>query len=109
MGITRHLGMFKQPRLLGTEIGLPTQVHLDVIMIVLWQRWKARNAMIFDQKALTANGILRRVIDVLDALQIQETPTLNPVLGVTIYMLACNFLFFALTLVAPQGCHAYMY
>ncbi|KAF8655651.1 hypothetical protein HU200_060969 [Digitaria exilis] len=36
------------------------------MMVFLWQIWKARNALIFDQKTTSPHAVLRHVINDLD-------------------------------------------
>lgn len=67
LGISMRPGMYMQPWLLGKELLLPASVHLDVILLVLWHIWKARNALIFDQKNSTAREVLYRIVDDLDS------------------------------------------
>ncbi|KAF8780235.1 hypothetical protein HU200_001905 [Digitaria exilis] len=51
------------PWCLGRELQLPQQVAFDVMLAILWQLWKARNALIFDQKFLSPTDVLRRAVD----------------------------------------------
>lgn len=55
------------PWILGKELQLPDSVHLDVILLSLWQIWKARNALIFYQKHLAAAVVLRQVVDSMES------------------------------------------
>jgi hypothetical protein len=52
------------PWLLGVEINLPDSVRTDVMLLLLWHIWKARNALIFDQQIHNPSDILRKVIRV---------------------------------------------
>ena len=38
------------------------EVHLDMMLIILWHIWKARNALIFEAANITASGLLRSAI-----------------------------------------------
>lgn len=67
LGVVIQPGGYRQPWLLGCDLNLPPQAHVDVILLILWHVWKARNALIFDQKSSTATTTLRRVIDDLDS------------------------------------------
>ncbi|KAF8714952.1 hypothetical protein HU200_027493 [Digitaria exilis] len=55
------------PWFLGKEFSLPSNVWLDIILLILWHIWKGRNALIFDHKLMTATDVLRRVTHDLDA------------------------------------------
>jgi hypothetical protein len=58
---TEHLsGDCRRPWILGKE---QVAVHLDVILLILWHIWKARNAMIFDHQILVGREILKRITD----------------------------------------------
>jgi hypothetical protein len=48
IGIDPHPEEFRLPWLLGRELQLPSTVHTDVVLLLLWHIWKARNALIFD-------------------------------------------------------------
>uniref|UniRef100_K3ZMQ4 Reverse transcriptase zinc-binding domain-containing protein n=1 Tax=Setaria italica TaxID=4555 RepID=K3ZMQ4_SETIT len=52
---------------LHPELHLPEDVHIDVILLMLWQIWKARNALIFDHKTSSAGDVIRRVINDMDS------------------------------------------
>lgn len=67
VNINIHPGAHRQPWFLGKDLPLPSQISLDVVMMIMWEIWKARNALIFDRKTLTAHDILRRVLDDLDS------------------------------------------
>jgi hypothetical protein len=65
--ITLQTEEYKRPWILGRELSLPPQGHLDVILLVLWHIWKARNGLIYDRKTSSAEDVIRRVIDNVDA------------------------------------------
>ena len=60
IGISVNTENFKMPWLLGCNLGLPDSCQTDVILLLLWHIWKARNELIFDQKHLTTSEVLRR-------------------------------------------------
>lgn len=62
LGLDPQLDEFRRPWLLGQELHLPLAVNTDVMILVLWHIWKARNGLIFDLMASTAPSILRRVL-----------------------------------------------
>ncbi|KAF8776528.1 hypothetical protein HU200_003243 [Digitaria exilis] len=66
MGVTCYPEWCQAPWLIGNHLPLPPQVHLDVILLTIWQIWKARNKLIFDQASSTASDILRHVINDMD-------------------------------------------
>nr|CAB3477673.1 unnamed protein product [Digitaria exilis] len=55
------------PWLAGLELQLPRATHLDVITLILWHIWKARNAVIFDQHTMTLQMVLRRILNDMDS------------------------------------------
>ncbi|KAF8728762.1 hypothetical protein HU200_018040 [Digitaria exilis] len=63
IGVSVQPGLYKQPWLLGHELPLPLSVALDVMLVILWQLWKARNALIFDHKHSNTRDVLQRVTD----------------------------------------------
>jgi hypothetical protein len=69
VGIGNTSNRFRRPWLLGVELHLPTPVQLDVIMLILWQIWKARNALIFDHRTLSPQDIISKVVHDLHAWQ----------------------------------------
>ena len=60
LGIAVGDGMHQQPWLLGCELQPPHSVQADVMLLVLWQIWKARNALIFDRATSLPTDVLRR-------------------------------------------------
>lgn len=48
---------------------LPQEVHLDVIMLILRQIWKAHNALTFDKRTTTTREVLQQVLDNLNSWQ----------------------------------------
>lgn len=52
----------RYPWMIGKELQLPNSVHLDVILLILWQLWKARNAVIFEYKRSSVREIVRKVV-----------------------------------------------
>ncbi|KAG2562995.1 hypothetical protein PVAP13_8KG307200 [Panicum virgatum] len=66
LGIAVGDGMHQQPWLLGCELQLPHSVQADVMLLVLWQIWKARNALIFDRATSLPTDVLRRTIKDMD-------------------------------------------
>jgi hypothetical protein len=63
LGIEHLFGDCRCPWILGKELCLPAAVHLDVILLILWHIWKARNAPIFDHQILSGREILKRITD----------------------------------------------
>ncbi|KAF8686952.1 hypothetical protein HU200_043230 [Digitaria exilis] len=61
--INMRPGGFRQPWSLWAEVQLPDSVQMDVIVLVLWQIWKARNALIFDHKLPSPSEIIRKALD----------------------------------------------
>jgi hypothetical protein len=41
----------------GSELHLPTEVHLDVMALLLWHIWKAINGLIFEQQDSSAQDV----------------------------------------------------
>ncbi|KAG2624456.1 hypothetical protein PVAP13_3KG130900 [Panicum virgatum] len=62
LGITISDNMHRHPWLLGCELQLPHTVQTDVMLLLLWHIWKARNALIFDKQTSSHTDILRRLI-----------------------------------------------
>ncbi|KAF8670147.1 hypothetical protein HU200_050901 [Digitaria exilis] len=62
VGATYHQDLCRTPWLIGDNLPLPSQVQLDVVLLIMWQIWKARNAMIFDRQPSTPSSIVQRVI-----------------------------------------------
>jgi hypothetical protein len=52
----------KLPWTIGRTINLPAKVHMDMMLIILWHIWKARNALIFEAEDITTAGALRAAI-----------------------------------------------
>jgi hypothetical protein len=69
VGIDNTSNRFHRPWLLGAELHLPTPVQLDVIMLILWQIWKACNALIFDHRTSLPQDIIGKVVHDLHAWQ----------------------------------------
>nr|TKW07520.1 hypothetical protein SEVIR_7G312532v2 [Setaria viridis] len=67
LGISTQSKEFRRPWILCKELHLPEDVHLDVVLLMLWQIWKARNALIFDRKTSLAGDVIRRVINDMDS------------------------------------------
>ncbi|KAG2626059.1 hypothetical protein PVAP13_3KG286727 [Panicum virgatum] len=67
LGFAPNPAIVRQPWLLCLSADLPEQVHVDVIPLLLWHIWKARNAMIFDHIDSTPRDIIRRVVQDIDA------------------------------------------
>ena len=67
LGFAPNPAIVRQPWLLCLSADLPEQVHVDVIPLLLWHNWKARNAMIFDHIDSTPRNIIRRVVQDIDA------------------------------------------
>ncbi|KAF8673824.1 hypothetical protein HU200_048583 [Digitaria exilis] len=51
------------PWLIGQHLPLPQDTHLDVILLILWHVWKARNAAIFDHELIPPRLVLKKVLD----------------------------------------------
>ncbi|KAF8671333.1 hypothetical protein HU200_050046 [Digitaria exilis] len=67
IGVAVSEDHYKRPWLLEAEAQLPRQVALDVFLVILWQIWKARNALIFDHRNSTSRDVLRCVVADLGA------------------------------------------
>ncbi|KAF8687660.1 hypothetical protein HU200_042577 [Digitaria exilis] len=68
LGIATPSYGLTQPWFLVKEWPLPSSVHLDDILLLLWHLWKARNVLIFFyRKSITTANSLRCVIGDLDA------------------------------------------
>ncbi|RCV18209.1 hypothetical protein SETIT_3G281400v2, partial [Setaria italica] len=88
IGITVQANDYKYPWILGKELSLPSHVHLDVIMMVLWQIWKARNALIFYGKPSSAHEVVRRVIKDFEAWKFRYRKHLTQILCWRDYLMA---------------------
>nr|TKW40711.1 hypothetical protein SEVIR_1G263600v2 [Setaria viridis] len=66
-GLEIQPGEHKRPWIFGKELNLPSQVHVHVMTVLLWHIWKARNGLIFDKQASSAQDIIRRCITDMDA------------------------------------------
>ncbi|KAF8733786.1 hypothetical protein HU200_014633 [Digitaria exilis] len=66
LGVSSRPDSWRHPWLLGTELQLPPSVHHDVILLILWHIWKARNAVIFDHQTSTPRVVLQRVLHDMD-------------------------------------------
>lgn len=53
-------GQQREPWQIGHPPHLPSIVSLDMVLIILWHIWKLRNALIFDSKNITTDGVLRQ-------------------------------------------------
>ncbi|KAF8641696.1 hypothetical protein HU200_067718 [Digitaria exilis] len=69
VGITEDSIPHRHHWLIGTALPLPQEVHLDVIMLILRQIWKAHNALTFDKRATTTREVLQQVLDNLNSWQ----------------------------------------
>ncbi|KAF8696962.1 hypothetical protein HU200_036607 [Digitaria exilis] len=67
LGINVGVEICHYPWLAGLELQLPRATHLDVITLILWHIWKARNAVIFDQHTMTLQMVLRRILNDMDS------------------------------------------
>ena len=59
-------GQHRTPWALGSEPPLPDQARPDVMLLLLWHIWKARNALIFNRDNLSTMDVLRRVLHDLE-------------------------------------------
>ena len=57
----------RRPWVFAATSPLPDAVRTDVMLLILWHIWKARNAMIFDHKDSSPSDVLRRIISDIDA------------------------------------------
>ena len=57
----------RRPWVFAATSPLPDAVRTDVMLLILWHIWKARNAMIFDHQDSSPSDVLRRVISDIDA------------------------------------------
>ncbi|KAF8670727.1 hypothetical protein HU200_050392 [Digitaria exilis] len=67
LGANSHEDDCRRPWMVATPAGLPQSVHLDVILLLLWNLWKARNVVIFDQENTTPQNVLRQVVANMDS------------------------------------------
>jgi hypothetical protein len=51
----------QRPSEIGAALNLPSVVRLDAVMIILWNIWKCRNALIFDLKDTSVFEVLRNI------------------------------------------------
>ncbi|KAF8733082.1 hypothetical protein HU200_015446 [Digitaria exilis] len=63
LGVDLAGGSCRHPWLMGRELPLPPSVQYDVVLLIFWQLWKARNAVIFDQEQRSVRRVLRHVVD----------------------------------------------
>ena len=66
LGVTPNPDTTRQPWLILLGSSLPEQVRIDVALLLLWQIWKARNALIFDRISSTPSDILRKAVKDID-------------------------------------------
>ncbi|KAF8671847.1 hypothetical protein HU200_049844 [Digitaria exilis] len=66
IGVDPDGGSCRHPWLMGRELPLPSSVQYDAILLVFWQLWKARNAMIFNQEQRSPRRVLRHVVEDMD-------------------------------------------
>ena len=59
-------GQHRTPWALGSELPLPDQTRPDIMLLLLWHIWKARNALIFNRDNLSTVDVLRRVLHDLE-------------------------------------------
>ncbi|KAF8657007.1 hypothetical protein HU200_060340 [Digitaria exilis] len=71
LGIDANASNFRYPAHLGQELEIPHQVQTDVMLLLLWHIWKARNAMLFEHKDQTTTETIRRVIVDMEAWQMR--------------------------------------
>lgn len=58
--------VFRRPWELVLTNDLPKTVHVDMILLILWHVWKARNALVFYQQNLSTSDIIRKVLHDVD-------------------------------------------
>ena len=56
----------KRPWDFGAPTTLPTVLRLDIMMLLLWNVWKARNDLIFEHQDHSPSEVLRRVVKDID-------------------------------------------
>ena len=66
LGIFVQCEVVRRPWDIGVATSLPEAVRVDVILLILWHLWKARNAMIFDHVDSTSTVILIRITKDID-------------------------------------------
>lgn len=49
----------RRPAAIGASLDFPPSVRLDVVLVLLWNIWKSRNALIFDGKDSAPSEVLR--------------------------------------------------
>jgi hypothetical protein len=52
--------------MMACELHLPLTVHTDVVLLILWHVWKARNSRIFENLNPAPLDIIGRVVKDLD-------------------------------------------
>ena len=66
LGVSVVGGMQRAPWVLGCELQLPHSVQVDVILLLLWQLWKARNALIFEKINTSPVEVLVKTVKDMD-------------------------------------------
>ncbi|CAN6320028.1 unnamed protein product [Urochloa humidicola] len=66
LGFNFEAGGHRMPWAVGCSASLPDSVRTDVILLLLWHIWKARNAKIFEKLDLSPSEVLRRAARDLD-------------------------------------------
>jgi hypothetical protein len=62
LNINIQAGDQKTPWFIGQTINLLAEVRLDMMLIILWHIWKARDTLIFEAADITTLGVLRSAI-----------------------------------------------
>jgi len=58
---------FRRPWEIELVAPLPIAVKVDMLLLLLWHIWKARNGLIFERQVSTSQDILRRTLKDIDA------------------------------------------
>jgi len=59
--------MFRRPWDIQVADFLPVTVKLDMLLLILWHIWKARNSLVFERHISSSTDIVRKVLQDLDA------------------------------------------
>ena len=72
LGIPVPGDLVHRPWDVGSGIPLPYVVRLDIVLLLLWHLWKARNSMVFDHVDSSPCDIVNRVCRDIDAWRFRD-------------------------------------
>jgi len=67
LSFTLHDLTLRRPWDFDLSYPLPEAVRVDMMLLILWHIWKARNAMIFEHQHHSSSDVLRRVVQDIDS------------------------------------------